>query len=81
MSTRHLSQRLDQAGDHFLGRVLLVGIVQAVHRIFLNDQHRSLMHSAPNGRQLRHNIRAVALFFEHTPHTPNLSLDPLQAPD
>jgi hypothetical protein len=39
------------------------------------------MHSAPDSRQLRHDVRAVALFFEHTPHTPDLSLDPLQALD
>jgi hypothetical protein len=74
-------QRPHHFGDSLVGRAARIRISQAVDGIFANGQDRNLVGSTADSGELGKHFMAVAALFEHTTHTPNLSLHTLQAID
>ena len=74
-------QRPHHFGDSLVRRAARIGIRQTVDGVFPNGQDRNLVSGTADSSQLGKYFMAVAAFFEHTTHTPNLSLHTLQAID
>ena len=78
---RQILQRAQHFGDSLIGRAARIRIGETVDGVFPNGQKRNLVSGTADSSQLGKYFVAVAALFEHTTHTPNLSLHSLQAID